>query len=609
MESGTKMEHGAKYSQNSCEFRVWAPYHNCVSLVFPQEKQVLEMAREDKGYWQLKVDGIKPEVRYAYRLNGQVDRPDPASHFQPNGVFGSSAIVDHSSFVWNDDDWNGISLKDMIIYELHVGAFTREGTFAEATKRAEELSKTGITAVELMPISQFSGNRNWGYDTTFPYAVQNTYGGPDELKRLIQEFHLQGIAVILDVVYNHFGPEGNFFEDYGPYFLYNRNTPWGPAINFDGPSSLPVRTFFIENAVHWFQNYHVDGLRLDAVYAIIDNSPKHFLKELSETVENLDRRKLLLIAENDKLDAIIIKNRNNGGFGLNAIWHDDLHHSVHAVLTAERNWYYASYGTIEKIIDALQREYAVVLKQIVKKSLEVRSLEKIDPKKLVVFSQNHDQIGNRPLGERLVNLAGLEAAKLAAAMVILSQNTPLLFMGEEYGENAPFLFFTDYSDRVLGRKVQLGRKRESARNGWKSSIVNSQSSKAFASSKLSWQKRFTGDGKKILEYYQNLFRLRKDLSGSHLQAKVFSCKGASLLIVQRQNRNLLAAIIANFGKQDCQYKFQFGEGDYMKVLDSTDAAWAGSGSGAPVRARIGEKLTIHPLSVSVYIHRKGEKND
>ena len=275
------MKIGAYYSKNKTEFTVWAPNENQVSIVLPKENQVLKMDKTENGYWQLAVSGIKPETRYLFRLDNNKDRPDPASHFQPDGVFGSSAVVNHSSFVWKDNDWQGIKFEDMIMYELHIGTFSPQGTFAGAKSRASELSRMGINAVELMPVSQFSGTRNWGYDGVFPFAVQNTYGGPEELKKLVAEFHANGIAVILDVVYNHIGPEGNFLGDFGPYFLFNRNSPWGPSINFDGPSNQPVRNFFLENAVHWFQNYHIDGLRLDAIYAIKDNSPKHFLTELS----------------------------------------------------------------------------------------------------------------------------------------------------------------------------------------------------------------------------------------------------------------------------------------------------------------------------------------
>jgi maltooligosyltrehalose trehalohydrolase len=291
------MKIGANYSKIKTEFVVWAPHQNKVSVILPKENQILKMEKVENGYWALEVEGVKPETRYLFRLDDQKDRPDPASHFQPDGVFCASAVVDHSSFLWRDNGWRGIKLEDMIMYELHTGTFTQQGTFAAAKQRARELSEMGINAVEVMPVSQFSGARNWGYDAVFPFAVQNTYGGPEELKKLVDKFHENGIAVILDVVYNHLGPEGNVLGDFGPYFLLDRTSPWGSAINFDGPQNAAVRAFFIKNAIHWVQNYHIDGLRLDAIYAITDNSPKHFLKELSETVEKLstNQKKLLLI--------------------------------------------------------------------------------------------------------------------------------------------------------------------------------------------------------------------------------------------------------------------------------------------------------------------------
>ncbi len=570
------------------------------------------MNKADNGYWLLEIEGIKPETRYQFRLNDKTDTPDPASHFQPEGVFGSSAVVDHSAFLWKNNDWRGIKLEDMVMYELHVGTFTQQGTFAAAKRRAKELSRLGINAVELMPVSQFSGSRNWGYDAVFPFAVQNTYGGPEEFKKLVDEFHANGTAVILDVVYNHLGPEGNFLGDFGPYFLFDRKSPWGPAVNFDGTLNDHVRNFFLENAVYWFQHYHVDGLRLDAVFAIIDKSSKHFLKELFENVEKIstDHKKLLLIAENDRVDPKIIDPLKTGGYGLDAVWHDSLHHSLHALLTGERNWYYSSFGTAKQIKEALQIEYFNCEQTSLEKP-DICSRIRFDPRRLVVFSQNHDQIGNRPLGERLITLAGLEGAKLAAGIVILSQYIPLLFMGEEYGENAPFLFFTDFSNKVLGKKVFVGRKREIKKNGWKGESPDPQDSATFSCSKINWERRSKGKGRKILEYYKTIISLKKAFADSDpnkcLQTKFLMCKDEPLLIIQKETSEATMVTVANFGNQICHYMFPFNDGSYVKVVDSADTAWLGPGSVLPVRAEFGDEHTICPLSMSVFLKQKEKK--
>ena len=607
-----KIKIGANYSQNKTEFSVWAPHKDMLSVVLPQKNEIHKMNKADNGYWHLEIEGIKPETRYQFRLDDKIDRADPASHFQPDGVFGSSAVVDHSSFRWTDNDWRGIKLEDMVMYEMHVGTFTQQGTFSAAKPRAQELSRLGINAVELMPVSQFSGARNWGYDAVFPFAVQNTYGGPDELKKLVDEFHANGTAVILDVIYNHLGPEGNVLQDFGPYFHSDRTCPWGPALNFDAALSHGVRNFFLENAVYWFQNYHLDGLRLDAIFTIIDSSHKHFLRELSETIEDLakSQRTLLLIAENDRVDPKIINSRKTSGHGLDAVWHDNLHHSLHARLTGERNWYYGSFGTLKELVQALHAEYIDCEQTASVQTIEVCS-KRITPKKLVVFSQNHDQIGNRPQGERLITLAGFEAAKLAAGIVILSQYTPLLFMGEEYGENNPFLFFTDFSSKVLGKNVRIGRKKELKENGWIGESSDPQKPATFVRSKLDWQERSKGKNKKMLEYYQNLIELRKNFVNSDpnkwLRIRFYTSKDGTLLVIQKMTSDSTLVTVANFGKKKDSYSFPCGGGLYRKVLDSADAAWFGPGSVLPEKANLGDKHIISPLSIAVFVNQKVEE--
>ena len=509
------MKVGANFTEDNCNFTVWAPNLNDLSTTLPDKKETLCMKKTPDGYWHLTIKGIKPNTKYFYCLNGETERPDPAAHFQPEGVFGPSAIIDHESFVWKDNDWHGIPLEELVMYELHVGAFTKEGTFAATGKRAAEIAETGINAVELMPVAQFSGAYNWGYDAVFPYAVQNTYGDPDELKRLVEEFHSKGIAVFLDVVYNHLGPEGNFLKDFGPYFLSDAKTPWGAAINFGGPQNLGVRNFFIENSVHWLQNYHLDGLRLDAVYAIIDKSPKHFLKELSETVESLSEkvgRRLLLIAENDHVNEKMLEDGKHGGYGLDATWHDNLHHSLHSLLTGENNWYYAPFGSTLNVAETLRTGFnECCTKPLRTQKTKYTFASKIPPAKLVVFSQNHDQIGNRPRGECLIKLAGLEAAKVASAIIIMSNYTPLLFLWAKNTEKTrPSSFSQTTPIKHLRKKSRSEEKKEAIKNGWKKTPVDSESPLTFLTSKIDWQKRRNKKGEKILSYYKKLISLKKN---------------------------------------------------------------------------------------------------
>ncbi len=603
------MKIGANYTEAKTEFIVWAPNSPEVTLVLPEMNQVLKMDKTNNGYRRLAVKDIKPNTRYMFRLKDK-ERPDPASHSQPDGVFSSSAVVNHSSFLWKDDNWPGAILENMIIYELHVGTFSREGTFKGVYSRAADLSEMGITAIELMPVSQFSGDRNWGYDAVYPFAVQNSYGGPDELKRLVEEFHSKGIAVILDVVYNHLGPEGNFFGDFGPYFLATRQTPWGASMNFDGLASSNVRDYFFENAIYWFENYHVDGLRLDAVFAILDNSKKHFLKELSEKVGAFSKktsRRISLIAENDSVNPEIIKSRKVGGFGLDGLWHDNLHHSVHAILTGERNWYYSSFGSLGKIIEALCQSCAEQRSLPAKQPLVICSSRQFLPSRLVVFSQNHDQIGNRPTGDRLVKTAGFEAAKLAAGIILLSPFTPLLFMGEEYAERAPFLFFTDYSNKALGEKVESGRKRELKKNGWKTQPNTSpQDPTTFSSSKIDWDQRSHAQGKQMLGYYRELIDFRKRLhcdSRRLNKEKFFAFDEKSLLVIQKDSDFVT---LANFSPLQQEYQFLVNRGQYVKVLDSADTRWGGPGSILASKIEFGDSVNVRPSSFAVYWKSKSE---
>ncbi len=570
------------------------------------------MEKTEEGYCQVTVNGVKPETQYMYQFAAETCKPDPASHFQPDGVFGSSAVVNHDDYKWRDAAWRGIPFKDLVMYELHVGTFTAEGTFEAAKARVQELAELGVNALELMPVAQFSGARNWGYDGVFPYAVENTYGGPEGLKRLVDHCHVNGVAVLLDVVYNHVGPEGNCLSDFGPYFLETRRTPWGLGINFDGAESSHVRRFFLQNALYWFRNYHIDGLRLDAVHAIEDPSPKHFLKELAEAVAaySAEARKVYLVAESNLNDPKLVRLQKSGGFGLDAVWLDDFHHALHALVTGERSGYYMDFGKPSQLLKAFNEGFVYTGEfSEFWRSNRGQSSKGIKPEKFVVFSQNHDQIGNRMLGERFVTLAGLEAAKLAAGIVALSPYVPLFFMGEEYAEQAPFLFFTDFADSALRRNVTKGRRKEFAAFNQPREIADPEHLKTFTDSKISWQRRWAGEGKKILGYYGELLRLRRLIRSKDVsRPKIGASEEGKLMFLHFPRDKPAVAVVANLDSERAQFLFPFKGGEFRKELDSSDDKWAGPGSSLPDRAKFGEAQVAQPYGCAVYVKPLSVKN-
>jgi maltooligosyltrehalose trehalohydrolase len=602
---------GADFSDGTCKFSVWAPDHEQVSLFLAEKKETMPMKKNKGGYWQTTVSDIKSNAQYMFQLDGRIFKPDPASHFQPNGVFGNSAIEDHEAFKWNESEKIDLKMSDLVFYELHVGTFTPDGTFKAIEKHLEELADLGITAIELMPVAQFSGRWNWGYDGVFPYAVQNSYGTPDDLKRLVQCCHEKGLAIFLDTVYNHLGPEGNVLPAYAPYFSERHLTPWGSNLNFDASESQHVRRFFIENALYWFRNYHVDGLRLDAVHAIPDDSPTHFLKELAQKVDAYSKKiskKLFLIAESNQNKPTLIRRRNAGGYGLDAQWADDFHHSLHTLLTKEKNSYYVDFGNLNDMAKALGEAYVYTgqYSQFFKSS-RGESAKRLPSDRFVVFSQNHDQTGNRTFGERLISLAGFEAAKLAAAVVILSPFLPLLFMGEEYGETAPFLYFTDFQDKALVENVRKGRAVEHGADI--SQIPDPQSQETFEKAKLHWQERSSAIGKTVLSYYKKLLRLRKALrqSSKSFRWRV-SIDNENIIVLSSKSPATFA--FANFSKSPVTNVFMPCEGGFRKILDSADAMWDGQGSNLAEKSVAGEQYALAPFSIAVYINpENGEQLD
>ncbi len=505
--------------------------------------------------------------------------------------------------------WRGLDLKELVFYEVHVGTFTLEGTFEAITRRIKELAEFGINALELMPITQFSGKRNWGYDGVFPFAVQNTYGTPEDLKKLVNQCHLNDVSVFIDFVYNHLGPEGNCLIDYGPYFSSEKKTPWGPVINFDGQWNELVRNYFLENTIHWYRDYHIDGIRLDAVFAIVDSSPRRFLSELNDTIDNYSKetgKRLHLIAESGFNEKKTLTPTNQGGDGFDAQWLEDFEHALHVLLTGEKQGYYNKYGTIQDLAEAITETYVYMDKENLRRRSPDESFRHIPTQRFVVFSQNHDQVGNRRLGERLTVLSGFEAAKTAAGIVLLSPFVPLLFMGEEYGETAPFLFFTDYQTKELAKAVREGRKKEFASFKWKTEAPDPQSIETFEKSKLNWQLRYQGKNKKIAAYYQALIKLRSlpvFSPTSNRQIEVFSSEEEKLLFVQRREADFTGCILINFSQSPKEIVFPF-KGEYEKILDSADLVWDGPGASLSDKAAFGDKQVIQGCNIAVYLKRR-----
>jgi maltooligosyltrehalose trehalohydrolase len=532
------------------------------------------------GYFRAVVEGIGEGALYRYRLDKDKEHPDPASRYQPQGVHGPSQLVDHR-FKWTDSSWRGLPLQKYVLYEIHVGTFSTEGTFEAILPRIQSLKELGITAIELMPVAQFPGNRNWGYDGVFPYAVQVSYGGPLSLKRLVNECHQHEIAVGLDVVYNHLGPEGNYLGDFAPYFTDIYKTPWGDAINYDEAESDHVRRYFIENALQWVTDYHIDALRLDAIHAIVDTSARTFLEQLSETVHQEAKelgRRVYLMPESHRNDARLISPLDIGGTGYDAVWNDDFHHSLHALLTREQNGYYEDFqpDSIEGLA-ACYREGFLYSGQYAKfwRKRRGNSSKLVPAERFIVYSQNHDQVGNRREGDRLAQIVSFEQLKLAAGAVLLSANIPLLFMGEEYGETAPFQYFVSHGDAELIEAVRRGRAQEFAQFSWQGGIPDPQSDQTFVRSKLNWNLQSAGKHKVLRRFYQELLRLRRELPAlAHLDKNSMRvtplAADRKMLLVERWQGSSRIVIPFYFGTEPVTTSLLRSAGRWQKLLDSAD---------------------------------------
>jgi maltooligosyltrehalose trehalohydrolase len=566
---------GANPIDGGVRFRVWAPAATSVDLELVDAGLVKIPLQRDGQYFQ----GSAPAAagdRYWYWLDGTVRRPDPASRSQPEGVHGPSQVID-PAFTWNESEWRGRALEECIFYELHVGTFTSQGTFDGVISRLDYLCELGITAVELMPVAQFPGNRNWGYDGVYPFAPQNSYGGPDGLKRLVDACHLRGVAVILDVVYNHLGPEGNYLYGFGPYFTDRYRTPWGDAVNFDGPDSDPVRHYFISNALYWITEYHIDALRLDAIHGIYDFSALHILRELAEAVHREGAalgRRVQVIAESNLNDVQVIDSPQSGGHGLDAQWNDDFHHALRTLLTGDRAGYYSDFGLFSDMVKGFREGFVLSGEySAYRRRRHGSSSANHPPCQLVVFSQNHDQVGNRIRGERPGEHLSLPQLLLAAATVLLSPYVPLLFMGEEYAEPAPFPYFISHGDAELVETVRRGRLEEFAAFPRQGSPPDPQAEATFISAKLDQEQRHRGDHRVIFDFYLELIRLRKEcaplaaLSREDIQVVAFDEESVLAVIRSAEKGQLIS--LFNYSDQGRVIRPPLSSGTLQILLDSS----------------------------------------
>lgn len=552
-------------------FRLWAPFAKQVDLELHAKRQ--PMARDVHGWWQAQVPMTGPCLDYGFLVDGEGPFPDPRSPWQPKGVHGLSRTVDHSAFRWSDAGFQACPLAGALVYELHVGTFTPEGTFEAAIGKLDYLADLGMTHIELMPVHAFPGKHGWGYDGAAPFAVHEPYGGPVGLKRFVDACHSRRLAVLLDVVYNHLGPSGNYLGKFGPYFNHDYHTPWGPAINFSGADSDEVRRFFCDNALMWLRDYHLDGLRLDAVHAILDTSATHVLEQLAEETAALEaqvQRHFVLIAESDLNDPRLLWSRDRGGFGLQAQWSDDFHHALHVLLTGERTGYYEDFGTVANLAKAVTNAFIYDGQYSVhRRRRHGRPNGGLSGHRFLGYLQNHDQVGNRAEGFRLSQMVELARLKMGAALVLTSPFVPMLFMGEEWGASTPFLYFADHQEPELAQAVREGRRREFAAFGWRpEAIPDPQENKTFEMSKLDWSELGRPAHNEVQTWYQQLIRLRRAepclLDGRLDRTKVHFEEAGRWMAVERGP----ITIVCNFGGD--AKRLPLRQGRHQVLLGSVD---------------------------------------
>ena len=549
----------------------------------------MPLAARDEGIHELAVPGITAGMRYQYRLDGERYRPDPVSRFQPEGVHGPSVIVDPAQYQWTDQSFRGHALSDLVLYELHVGTYTAAGTFEAIIPHLPQLVDLGVNAVELMPLAEFPGSRNWGYDGVHLYAPQSTYGGPRGLRRLIDAAHSQGLSVFLDVVYNHLGPEGNYLAEYGPYYTDRYKTPWGTAVNFDGPDSAGVRRHFISNAAYWVREYHIDGLRLDAIHSIFDSGSPNILTELAEAARAEGQalgRPVHIVAESHDNDRKTVLPASEGGLGLDAVWSDDFHHAAHSRLTGEKTGYYSDFAEGHGLARALAEGFAFQgeSSEYFGRARGTTSTD-LGGERFVICLQNHDQVGNRAQGDRLSTIVPFAATKMAAAMLFAAPALPLLFMGEEYGETSPFQFFTSYLDPALVDAVRRGRAAEFARFGWEGKIPDPSEPATYLRSRLSHPLAGAPRHRELREYYRQWLALRRNhpaLGAGGKERTQCDVDGTnSVLTLSRLGPTASGVcLVANLTAQ--ARPFSPPSAEWRVLIDSEDKRFAGSGTLRPL---------------------------
>jgi maltooligosyltrehalose trehalohydrolase len=549
-------------------FSLWAPAAERVDLVL--EAAIAPMRPAGDGEWELVVDEVKPGDRYAFSIDGGEHRPDPRAVDQPDGIDAPSAVYDHDAFEWHDAGWSGVDLAHTVLYELHVGTFSEAGTFDGAIEHLPHLVELGVDAIELLPVATGSGQRGWGYDGVHLFAPHPAYGGPDGLKRLVDACHAAGLGMVMDVVYNHFGPAGNHLPEMGPYLTSTHQTVWGDAVNFDGPGSTGVRSFVIDNATMWLRDFHCDGLRLDAVHAITDTSPVHVLAELGDAVDRLASdldRHLFVVAESDLNDPVFVRPRPDG-YGLDAAWADDWHHALHTVLTGEKDGYYADYGSLGHLAKALEQAWVHDGTWSQHRGQHHGAPPTgLSPDRFVIAAQNHDQVGNRAGGERLSHLVSLGRLRIAAALLLTSPFVPMLFQGEEWGAGTPFLYFSDHADPDLGESVRTGRRQEFAAFGWDPhDLPDPQAPDTFLRSKLDWSELARPVHDELLAWHRALLALRR--THPHLRDPSTPARahhGRGVLTVERG----VMLVHANLGDEEVRVAARPGDG---LLLASPDGA-------------------------------------
>jgi maltooligosyltrehalose trehalohydrolase len=541
------------------EFTVWAPNAQTVAVKIGNVTHPM-LGPDERGWWRVAVEHAGPGTDYGFLLDDDAQAwPDPRSQWQPHGVHGASRVYDQKAFAWNDTEWQPHPLSRAVIYELHIGTFTPAGTFDSAIERLEYLVDLGITHVELMPVAEFPGERGWGYDGASLFAVTGRYGGPDGLKRLVNACHSRGLAVLLDVVYNHFGPVGNYTGKFGPYFTERHRTPWGAAVNFEDWGSDEVRRFFCDNALMWLRDYHVDGLRLDAVHEFVDRSAIHFMEQLASEVKELSEqlgRSFVLIAESDLNDPRVVKQPEDGGYGMDAQWSDDFHHALFTVLRSGggEKGYYVDFGTIAKLAKALTKIFVQdgTYSRYRGRS-HGRPVMDLSPHRFLGFIQNHDQVGNRAVGDRIDQVVGMDRARVAAGLVLTAPFIPMIFQGEEFAASTPFQYFADHEDPEMARSVKEGRRGEFAAFGWNpSDVPDPEAAETFMRSKLNWNEVHEGCHEEMFRWYRSLIHLRSASpslnDGKPGQTKVSFSEEKEWLVMERG----AVTVMCNLGAEEVE---------------------------------------------------------